>query len=364
MSAPPGSGRSGEPTDPAAAGAGADDDAGLQRATERALADLLTAHGWHDPVVAITGAASVGAQRSTLLIDIESEDEIIPAVAQLSSGIIAAVPATVESAVIELARTSGVPAPLVLAATDALAGTGQPAQVVSREPGLSIPRQVLRSVSELGTGAELAGECGTALARLHGIAVGAAPPGLDRLDEGDPFGYYCDGLAATLDDLPLPHPTIRLGVEWLRRNPPSFPQRQTIVHADFRTGNLLVDDGRLSAVLDWELAHVGDPMEDLAYLCLRTWRFGNDELPVGGFGPLDALRWAYEAGNGTWREDAFRWWMAARTAWWACGLAAQAAAFTAGLTDSIVLAASGRRVPELEYDLLNLIETETGPEGI
>ena len=90
MSAPPGSGRSGEPTDPAAAGAGADDDAGLQRATERALADLLTAHGWHDPVVAITGAASVGAQRSTLLIDIESEDEIIPAVAQLSSGIIAA----------------------------------------------------------------------------------------------------------------------------------------------------------------------------------------------------------------------------------------------------------------------------------
>ena len=94
MSAPPGSGRSGEPTDPAAAGAGAGDDAGLQRATERALADLLTAHGWHDPVVAITGAASVGAQRSTLLIDIESEDEIIPAVAQLSSGIIAAVPAT------------------------------------------------------------------------------------------------------------------------------------------------------------------------------------------------------------------------------------------------------------------------------
>lgn len=180
MSAPPGSGRSGEPTDPAAAGAGADDDAGLQRATERALADLLTAHGWHDPVVAITGAASVGAQRSTLLIDIESEDEIIPAVAQLSSGIIAAVPATVESAVIELARTSGVPAPLVLAATDALAGTGQPAQVVSREPGLSIPRQVLRSVSELGTGAELAGECGTALAppwdRGGRSAAGPGPP--------------------------------------------------------------------------------------------------------------------------------------------------------------------------------------------
>jgi aminoglycoside phosphotransferase (APT) family kinase protein len=269
-------------------------------------------------------------------------------VAQLSSGIIAAVPATVESAVIELARTSGVPAPLVLAATDALAGTGQPAQVVSREPGLSIPRQVLRSVSELGTGAELAGECGTALARLHGIAVGAAPPGLDRLDEGDPFGDYCDGLAATLDDLPLPHPTIRLGVEWLRRNPPSLPQRQTIVHADFRTGNLLVDDGRLSAVLDWELAHVGDPMEDLAYLCSRTWRFGNDEswrprAPLG-------LR-----GRGT-RRDAFR---GGRTH--ACGGLAVRQLFTAAdrldATPAVV-------EYELEYDLLNLKETETGPEGI
>lgn len=331
--------------------------------TERALADLLSAHGWNDPEVAITGAASVGAQRSTLLIDITAEGATTPAVAQLSSGIIAAMPATVEGAVIDLARVAGVPAPDVLAVTDALPGTGQPAQVVSREPGLSIPRHVLRSVAELGTGAELAGECGAALAHLHAIDTAAAPPGMERLDADDPFGDYCDGLAATLDDLPLPHPAIRLGVEWLRRNPPSKPRRQTIVHADFRTGNLLVDGGRLSAVLDWELAHLGDPMEDLAYLCLRTWRFGNDELPVGGFGPLDALRWAYEAGGGTWREDAFRWWMAARTAWWACGLAAQAAAFTAGLTDSIVLAASGRRVPELEYDLLNLIETEIRPKG-
>lgn len=344
-------------TGPAAAGTDA------QRPTEEALAELLVAHGWHDPEVVVTGAASVGAQRSTLLIDIAVEGEVTPAVAQLSSGIIAAVPATVESAVIELAATAGVPAPRVLAATDSLSGTGQPAQVVSREAGLSIPRRVLRAVAELGTGPALAEECGSALAKLHGLDPSVAPPGLDRLDDDDPFGDYCDGLTATLDELPLPQPAIRLGVEWLRRNPPSRPQRPAIVHADFRTGNLLVENGRLSAVLDWELAHVGDPMEDLAYLCLRTWRFRNDGLPVGGFGPLDALRSGYEAGGGTWRGDAFRWWMAARTAWWACGLCAQAAAFSAGLTDSIVLAASGRRVPELEYDLLNLIDSPPDPEG-
>ncbi|MEZ5383595.1 MAG: phosphotransferase family protein [Microthrixaceae bacterium] len=324
--------------------------------TEHALAELLAANGWVNPNVTVTGAASVGAQRSTLLVDIDSAGQQTRAVAQISSGVIAATPATVEAAVIRLAAAEGVPTPRVLAATDSLPGSGQPAMVVSHEPGLSIPRRVLRSVADLGTGEALAADCGAALATLHRRDVSSAPSDLDRLRLDDPFGDYCDDLAAKLDLLPQPHPAIRLGVEWLRRHPPSPPSSPTLVHADFRTGNLLVHEGRLSAVLDWELAHVGDPMEDVAYLCLRTWRFGNDHLPVGGFGTLRALRAAYESGGGVWRDDAFAWWMAARTAWWACGLAAQAAAFTTGLTDSIVLAASGRRVPELEYDLLNLID--------
>ena len=78
------------------------------------------------------------------------------------------------------------------------------------------------------------------------------------------------------------------------------------------------------------------------------------------FGSVDALRRGYEAAGGVWRQDAFDWWLAARSAWWAIGLAQQGAAFRAGLTTSIVHAASGRRVPELEYDLLTLIrERET-----
>ncbi|MEZ5372107.1 MAG: phosphotransferase family protein [Microthrixaceae bacterium] len=340
--------------------------AGSSSTTESALADLLRSAGWAQPAVTITGAASVGAQRSTLFIEITGADQTTAAVAQLSSGIVASTPATTEAALISLAAEAAVPVPRVLAVTDSLPDSGQPAQVLSREPGLSIPRRLLRSVAELGTGEALARDCGAALAGLHGLDADAAPAGLERLDPIDPFGAYCDGLTDRLDQLPHPHPAVRLGVEWLRRNPPSPPPRLCMVHADFRTGNLLVDDGRLSAVLDWELAHVGDPMEDLAYLCLRTWRFGNDDLPVGGFGSIDALRSAYEQSGGTWRDDAFRWWMAARSAWWACGLAAQAAAFSAGLSDSIVLAASGRRVPELEYDLLNLIDpaTEEHPDGL
>ena len=111
------------------------------------------------------------------------------------------------------------------------------------------------------------------------------------------------------------------------------------------------------AVLDWEVAQASDPMQDLAWLCLRTWRFGADDRPVGGFGTLDALLAGYREAGGRFRPDAFHWWSVARSVWWAVGLAGQAAAFTGGLTDSIVLAASGRRVPELEYDLLHLIRS-------
>ncbi len=105
------------------------------------------------------------------------------------------------------------------------------------------------------------------------------------------------------------------------------------VHRDSRLGNLIVDDGaRLAAVLDWELAHAGDPMEDPAWLCLRTWRFGNDDLPVGGFGRMEVLRDGYEQGGDVWRQDAFRSWSAAR----AIGLAGQADRFVPGDSDSTV----------------------------
>ena len=99
-------------------------------------------------------------------------------------------------------------------------------------------------------------------------------------------------------------------------------------------------------------------MEDLAWMCVRMWRFGNDHRPVGGFGSIEALRRGYEDAGGQWRDDAFTWWLAARSAWWATGLAGQCAAFVAGASSSIVHAASGRRVAELEYDLLTLLRNQ------
>jgi aminoglycoside phosphotransferase (APT) family kinase protein len=299
------------------------------------------------PRVEITGAASVGAQRSTLFIDRIVDGERKPAVAQIAVGALATLDVETQASLLRAAAEAKVPVPELLAWDADLH-----AIVTNRVEGESIPRRILRRVEakpELGE--TLAADCGHALAATHAIPV-AGLAGLPDLC--DPL-HYLDELEGQLAELETPVPALRLGLNWLRRNSPGPPPQEALVHGDFRNGNLLVGEAGLAAVLDWELAHRGDPMEDLAWLCLRTWRFGEDAREVGGFGELATLRQAYEKAGGTWREDEFRWWTVARTAWWGLGLARQAQVFLQGHSNSIILAASGRRVVELEYDLLKLI---------
>ncbi|MCH2097910.1 MAG: phosphotransferase, partial [Pseudomonadales bacterium] len=130
----------------------------------------------------------------------------------------------------------------------------------------------------------------------------------------------------------------------------------TIVHGDVRNGNIIVAPDGLAAVLDWELAKIGDPMEDLAWLCLRCWRFGEDAIEVGGFGARETLVDAYSTLGGSFDPVAFHWWKVLGTMRWGLGLAGQAAQHLSGAFSNIVMAASGRRVAELEYDLLTLLE--------
>lgn len=267
-----------------------------------------------------------------------------------------------EGAVVSLAGRHGVPVAEVLVAARLAVDEPLPIEVlVTREVvGETIPRRVLRSIAgvDLG-GATLTRSCGRALAQLHAIDPAAVPVVDDPLPVVTAADHL-DHLTERLDDLPDPHPTFRFAIGRLAGALPPDPPAWSLVHGDFRTGNLIVDAAELVAALDWELTHVGDPMEDLAWLCLRTWRFGADRHPVGGFGTLDDLRGSYAEAGGRWRQDAFEWWTMARTAWWGIGLAGQAAAFVDGRSESLVHAASGRRVVELEYDLLGLLASHLG----
>jgi hypothetical protein len=126
----------------------------------------------------------------------------------------------------------------------------------------------------------------------------------------------------------------------------------TVVHGDFRTGNLIVDETGLRAVLDWENVHLGDPREDLGWLCVKCWRFGSP-LPAGGFGPVDQLLDGYAAVAGE-RPDpaAVHWWEVYGSTRWAVGCRTMAERHLSGETRSVELAAIGRRVCEQEHDVL------------
>jgi aminoglycoside phosphotransferase (APT) family kinase protein len=218
--------------------------------------------------------------------------------------------------------------------------------VVGRLEGETIPRRILRDDDYAVARPRLAGQCGSALAGIHAIPL----DDVTGLEQPEQVAQYRE----LLDELGEPHPAFELGFRWLEANRPSST-RTTVVHGDFRNGNLMVGPDGLRAVLDWELAHLGDPLEDLGWLCVRSWRFG--EAPrVGGFGTVDDLVGAYEADSGTSVDrKALVWWEALGTLKWGIMCIVQAATHRSGAVRSVELAAIGRRVCEVEHDLLLLL---------
>ena len=136
-----------------------------------------------------------------------------------------------------------------------------------------------------------------------------------------------------------------------------------VVHGDLRLGNVIVDEHGLAAVIDWELVHLGDPLEDLAWACVKAWRFGAP-LEVGGLGTIDELVGAYESAGGR-RVDrqALHWWLVEKTLQWGIGCMGQAHVHLSGAVRSHELAAIGRRVAEQEWDLIELLAPDEWRRG-
>jgi aminoglycoside phosphotransferase (APT) family kinase protein len=249
-----------------------------------------------------------------------------------------------------------VPVPHIHAVCTDPSFVGGPFFVSDRVDGESVPRRVLRLVEAEGIGERVAGQLGEALARIHSIDPARAPENL--MDDGseNPAETALVGADRMVADLPLPRPALVYGIRWLQRHLPPAPPRRTIVHTDARNGNILVSARGLEAVLDWEgTVRHGDPMQDLAWPALRMWRFKEDAREIGGFAGREPFVAGYEAAGGSFDEERFTWWKVLGTLRWALGLASQSAAHLDGRFRSIVMAASGRRVPELEWDLLMLV---------
>lgn len=262
-----------------------------------------------------------------------------------------------EAAVLPAASRRGIPVPTLidhgtageLVAEDSATGLGAPYLISGHVDGETIPRRILRGDEYARARAGLAAELGRVLARIHRIPA-AEVSGLPAPDPLEWLTEHYDGL-----DEPLP--TVEIALRWLHHHRPA-PVGDTLVHGDFRNGNLIVGPDGLRAVLDWELAHRGDPMEDLGWLCVKAWRFGAP-APVGGFGSRMQLLDGYAEVSG-FRPDTgtLNWWEVYGTAKWAviCGM--QARRHLSGATRSVELAAVGRRVCEQEHDLLLALGVE------
>ncbi len=192
----------------------------------------------------------------------------------------------------------------------------------------------------------MAAQLGRAAALVHSVPADAA----QGLDAPDPLEL----LRLLLGSHDVPSPSFELALRWLDQHRPATSGR-TVVHGDLRLGNVLVDAEGLVALLDWELVHIGDPMEDIGWLCVRAWRFGGRGR-VAGVGSLHDLAAGYEEVAGTSLDaDVVRWWEICGNLRWGLICMSQAQRHLSGATRSVELAAIGRRVCEQEHELLRLL---------
>lgn len=254
---------------------------------------------------------------------------------------------SLEALAIRAARRAGVPEPEIVAFSDDAAVLDAPFIVMERLEGETLARRILRDERYAGARPRLAEQCGEILARIHGIPLDEVP-GLERPD-------VLEGLRLMFARFDDASPALELGLRWLEDHRPP-PTDDVVVHGDFRNGNLIVGPDGIRAVLDWELVHRGDAMQDLGYLCVRAWRFGGEQ-PVGGFGPYEDLFRGYERVSGRPVDpEVVRWWEVYGTVWWGGGCMIQAWRHLSGDERSVELAAIGRRVWEQEYDVMLLLE--------
>ncbi len=313
---------------------------------------------WCPGATGVTGAAKLsgGASQETWSFEIMRPDGNIGAILRRAPPGYGAAPSraaglAAEATLMQLAHDAGVPSPRVLHVLqprDEL-GTGF---IMQRVEGETIARKILRDAQFAKARPILARELGKVAAGIHALDL-AKLPKLRRMtatkEIADLDGEY--------RSFGWPRPVFELALRWLRDRDPGPSEEVTLVHGDFRHGNLVIGPDGVRAVLDWELAHLGDPMEDLGWICVNSWRFGEIDKPVGGFGTREELFAGYESAGGHVDAERVKFWEVMGTLRWGvmcCGMSMMQR-FRLGPEHSIERAMIGRRSSETEIDLLRLL---------
>jgi aminoglycoside phosphotransferase (APT) family kinase protein len=311
---------------------------------------------WYPGATGVTGAAKLsgGASQETWSFDIVHAGGSTGAILRRAPQGYGAAPSraaglNAEAVLMQRAHDAGLPSPRVLHVLqpqDEL-GTGF---IMSRVEGETIPRKILRDEAFAKARPMLARQLGGVLAGIHGLAL-AELPELRRMTAAKEIAE----LERDYRSFDWPRPVFELALRWLRERDPGPSREVTLVHGDFRHGNLIIGPDGVRAVLDWELAHLGDPMEDLGWVCVNSWRFGEIDKPVGGFGTREELFAGYEAAGRRVDADRVKFWEVMGTLRWGVMCCGMMQRFRISPEHSVERAMIGRRASETEIDLLRLL---------
>ncbi|MGQ0836509.1 MAG: phosphotransferase family protein [Gammaproteobacteria bacterium] len=297
---------------------------------------------------------SGGVSRETWSLDAVTATGTIPLILRRKPAGVAAdqdlnLPQALEAEVVRCAASRGIPAPRVLAVLDPSAGVGE-GYVMERVAGETLAPRILSDERFASARACMLGDCAKVLADVHRIRSEALP--------AIPTFFATDLLIAyerMYRSLPATRAAVEYGFRWLEAHLPKASEA-ALVHGDFRLGNFVVTERGLASVLDWELAHFGDPMEDLGWFCTNAWRFGRPDHAAGGFGSREELYAAYEtAGGRRVDRERVRYWEVFGCLKWAVITMRFAQRHLSRAQQSVELLAIGRRTAEAEMDLLNLV---------
>ena len=316
-----------------------------------ALAPVVSTALGVDAAVENLRALTGGASRSTWAFDAVTPEERRALILRIGPPDDVHASMELEARVQAVAAAAGTPVPHVLVADNSAAALGNPFLICEEVEGETIARRIDRQLEKAGgqtARSRLLSQCAQALAAIH------------RADADDPELATQDQLTewrSRLDAIGDTTATFEWAFRWLAANRPT-PSTPHLVHGDYRMGNLIVDGSDLAAVLDWELVHVGEVYEDLAWFCIRAWRFGAPaDRAAGGLGSVEDFLCGYEQAGGTAVDRAaFHWWLVLATLRWGVICRYQAERHLSGQTRSVELAAIGRRVCETEWDVLNLLD--------
>ena len=266
-------------------------------------------------------------------------------------------PLLIECDVMKLAQKYEVPVPKIIykLKNDSPLSEGFFMEFVE---GIALGNKIVENNSLKELRPNLASQCGSILAKIHSIptsdtkklTISLAPDELKKYQS-----IYRDFFW----DIPV----FNLSFKWLEKNL-THNKELCLLHGDYRNGNILISPAKgIMSVLDWELLHLGDPHEDLAWICVNSWRFGKIDLPVGGFGKRIDFYNAYEKLSGRkLNKKSLKFWEVMGSLKWGIMCLKMYDAYRSGYDTSVDRAAIGRRVSETEIDLLRLITNEEDNE--